>query len=111
MPLPAPAVVLLWGSGWTVPGAVGRKKVGEQPVHATPLSESQARLSGPCPDRASAPGPLLRPHICPARHTSALHPLSAGLFLLTAAAAGVHCAYTAPVLLAPQLLLSVLSIH
>lgn len=74
MPLPAPAVALLWGSGWTVPGAVGRKQVGEQPAplhHFTPLSESQglalglglypsgqARLSGPCPDRASAPGPL-----------------------------------------------------
>lgn len=71
MPLPAPAVALLWGSGWTVPGAVGRKKVGEQPVplhHSTPLSDlalglglypsGQARLSGPCPDKASAPGPL-----------------------------------------------------
>lgn len=74
MPLPAPAVALLWGSGWIVPGAVGRKKVGEQSVplhHFTPLSESQgvalglglypsgqARFSGPCPDRASAPGPL-----------------------------------------------------
>lgn len=55
-------------------------------------------------------------HICPARHPSALHPFVCwllmcaltGLSLLLAAAPGVHCAYTAPVLLHPQLLLSVL---
>lgn len=136
MPLPAPVVALLWGSGWTVPGAVGRKKVGEQPVplhHFTPLSESQglalglglypsgqARLSGPC---QTEPVPLgLYPpsshlpcltYLCPASLCLLVPDVLTGLFLLTAAAAaGVHCAYyTAPVLLGPQLLLLFCSIH
>lgn len=43
MSLPAPAVALLWDSGWTVPGAVGRRKVGEQPSLSSLHTSLRAR--------------------------------------------------------------------